>query len=681
MAATQYPKDKFAFLFINNTDPMYLLDIDNVYKMLTDYYQFLPANIWIVHQGIYAATDYPSATKKNFNALDTGTTSLQKYLQDFVTAIQTHKDTGGTGSTPDTDTDTVLFYFTGNVGTNGWLQAAGTEFDDAWLRGKMDNNTLGESELHVVMQQSQSGKYLDPNSFLDGSLFLSGNYTVTVACSSTETYQGNSTAGGYFTSGWTAGLQFKKLGSGLFADQLSPVGKAYRIHIKQAELFADAYCTDNYSSMILPDPSWSNTPDCKISGDPYQYLGEPKFLVRDGNQYNTPSDYWWESPDIVLYHPSTGTTNDLYKSDPAGSSSPYKNVVKITLRNTGTHPVRRYSIYIRIFPSGLAETWRFIQESDRSPSSVVLQPVKSADIGTASAGDFSETYQWEAPFFDDTTHECIRTEVRLPDESFDETWSIQTNDYEAQRNLDPTGDPPPPARLKDKAGNSFRGNKKHVYTIQNPFNETHEFILAIAPGNPKLLEMVHLNWLAMRSCGKEERIKPVSIGSGTQGLRFTLRGKEKKEIAVEFGLKPGIRVTKPVKLPLEILVNRNTGQLTRSPMLASLQGKYAAIAGITIVLESGIAGITGTVLDEKGNPALHALVQIETINHLRKERINVDKTGCFALHEIDPDGYRVKAVWGARQTAEQLVYLEPKDKAELKFRFDPLPQTGIKRKK
>src|SRR3954468_5572510 len=61
MAITNRPQDKHALLFTGPTAPQFMADIQNVYGVLTGYYNYPPANITVVLGGP-ATAPFPGST-------------------------------------------------------------------------------------------------------------------------------------------------------------------------------------------------------------------------------------------------------------------------------------------------------------------------------------------------------------------------------------------------------------------------------------------------------------------------------------------------------------------------------------------------------------------------------------------------------------------------------------------
>lgn len=244
-----------------------------------------------------------------------------------------------------------------------------------------------------------------------------------------------------------------------------------------------------FAVQIDPRVVSSSTPGYAGAGGP-QYLGLPAFLIRD----STPN--YWESPDIYLTHPNhpSAPAGDLYIPDPLGATPPYNNTINVDVRNKGTHPVRAYSLGIELFKSGIGVTNEKATVCDIIPAGGILFPINITDIGTPN--DKKDTYQWNTPFYEGTTHECVRAEAKLLCSNVDFAWSVEANQFEAQRNTDemeiiPLSQPlhlSQPLPFPD-----LQGFKEHTYGIQNPFDDPRTFILGFPEEYQEYKDIIELN--------------------------------------------------------------------------------------------------------------------------------------------------------------------------------------------
>jgi len=675
MPVSSRPSDKFAFLLTGPATTRYVKDLKNVFDTLTGFYNFPASNIWIV-QGADSFVDGGSFTGAEQHAIGLESDPLQKlkdiYHNDlpvnFIKKITDHitADPPASG-----EHCTVVLYFTGcrdSLSTSlDLVIRPGTGANEITLScadlkdliqyprvGPSGNPFLRECLLNVIMQQDYCGSYNSATA-LNGPMLIN-NRCFTYACSDSEQSAAGAT-GGQFTEGWISGLQWKQRLSNLdpgdadynkFTDQLSPSGDPYMITLEQASIFAGKLNNvTNYGFSQL------------LSGETAMYLGKPVFLIQDGNPV------WWQTPDIFLTHPNGTDTNkhtDQYITDADDATGTFNNTIHVIFRNTGTHPVRCYSIGTKIFrtPLGAAPDSPPTQEENGiAPGGGVLKPVNMITFNNFSDNSIFAEHEWNTPFYSELTHQCVWAKVQLPSsDPIDFSWNIFVNDFEAQRNID-MGSDPPKSLVKMSPADTFRGNKKHIYSIQNPYKETHKFILCTTPEFQRSMESAVMKWYIPGKNKRWERIGFETIDKGFKGRYFNLQGGEMINILGEFGFKPGVKA-RIVEMPVEILIDRIEGIRTRSPMAKSLNGKFAAIAGFTIILTNEPANLDCRVVDGKGNPLKGSVVYIQTINGLQKGEFPVDKDGRVLLKSINPDVYRVEAGFKMLKSKRQIIELAGK---------------------
>ena len=684
MPVTTRHQDKFAFLFTGPTDARYQKDLENVYITLTEYYGYPASNIWVVCGGPDdLSASFPLA---NYSSVYTAADPKQSFI-DLYTAFATAVE----GNTPDTSiTDSrnvALIYFTGK-GINGSppfvmsklvIRPAGT-YSEVTIDSRDTVSPFGlkemiagvpflKSHVNLVMQQDFADTFtLD----LYSNGINSTDKTVTNVNGSQTTY-GDDINGGNFTKGWISALQQtdKVLVSLVpkYADELPYTSELYHISLEQAKEFAQI----------------KNSPQIYNFGSSGEtaFLGKPAFLVRDGD--NTVG--WWESPDIYLTHPMDtlhpGKQDDLYIPDipdPLGLyNGPWNNTINIVFRNIGTHPVRCYNLGIQIFRTPFGTT----------PPSPPTLTLTGQDTGTVLKptvllpnGSFSNTnklvYSWNTQFYTGVTHECIRAKVQLPTIPISFTWDVLSNDAEAQRNTDLSSDPPKKGS-RQIPGDNFRGNKKHLYSIHNPFKETHEFKLTALPEYTESLKSVVMKWFVEVEGNKWKKLDMADCKNKFKELSFVLKGGEKVDLIGEFGFKKWTKGK--IRLPIEILIDKRSGSDSRTPLAPSLRDKFSAISGFTIIMTYEPADLICKVVDKKGNADPAAKVHIQTINGLAAENIPVDKNGEIKLKSVNPDVYRIKAVSKSGESIDQIVQLSGRETAKIKLEIISPAKKPVKKKR
>lgn len=689
MAISANSQNKFAFLFTGSADPQYVEDLRKITKTLIEFYGYPAANIHLVAGATineFDSVSHPDPTSifqtpgiytphiLTGAAASDLTDDLATQIDNFMLPLDHEIVTGYQNS--------VFFYFTG-VGEKvttpltvyyfdiAMIGATPVRINQGWLKATLISYAASFTFNHInlLMQQSYSYGFYEGtngiNTISDATLCL----TFTSACNSGETIDADPT-GSSFTKYWTMGLQYNTRFDGMadiFADQedtntlVLPATNAedktnFLISMKKAWCFAKAQS--------------GKTPMFEYKGDSLDYLGLPLFLLQDG------SPYWWESPDIYLTHPNSPNPtkhNDLYVTDgPTATPPNCNNTINVEVRNTGTHPVRSYRIGIRVYRTPNGGSTDCIDENGYVPVGIVLKPSKLISYNNFSPNNF-DVYTWNTPFRTGVTHECAWAKVTMTvadvaGNPFDFTWNVLANDFEAQRNLDPGSDPVKMSK-SEVAGNNFRGAKRHVYQILNPFKETCEFRLVTLPEFQKSLEFASMKWYIKGARNKLQRLTPFKIDKGYEGLSFILKGGEAKDILGEFGLKQNVKRGKTLRMPVEIVVNRIEGSKTRLPQAPSLKGKYGAIAGFTILLTNQHASLKCIVVDSRRRPVQEAAVSIQTINGHAKEDLQTNKKGELFLKNINPDVYRINAQVKGIKSQDRIVELTGGETLEVRLQL------------
>jgi len=669
MAVSHHPQNKFAFLFSGSADPQYVEDLRKVATTLISFYGYPAANIQIVAGAAineFDSVNYPDPQSVfqtpgiNTHILtgaaagdlsDDLTLGLENFLlpldHEFVAGYQnsvflyfTGVGEKTAGPIPSYDLDIAIFGGNPVKVNPSWLKNLLAGFDTSFVY----------NHFNLVMQQSYSYGFYEGTNGINSMAQASLQLTFTSACNSSEAIIAD-TNGSEFTHFWTRGLQYNTRNTGtvnIFADQESAgseVTNNFLVSIRKAFTYASEEVT-------------ALTPRFEFKGDSVDYLGLPSFLIQDGQ----PS--FWESPDIYLTHPNAADPlkkNDLYVVDDSYTLPPsgfYNNTINVVVRNNGTHPVRSYRMGIKVYYTPYGGTDHAMHENGRVPGVTVLKPSRQTLYNTFSP-DNIDVFTWNTPFITGTTHECVWAKVTMtvPDDTadpFDYTWNVQVNDNEAQRNTDQGSDPVKTAGSRTP-GNNFRGNKRHVYQIKNHFKETCEYMLVTSPEFRKSLENAVIKWYEE---GKGKKLKtrlPANLEKGYSSLCFTLKSGETKNIVGEFGLKPEAGKKIKLRMPVEVVVNKTEGSKTRQPQAPSLKGRYAAVAGFTIILTNEPAGLTCLVTGNKKEPLPEADVIIQTVNGLARELLKTGRKGEVILKNINPDVYRIFAEFKGTRSAERII--------------------------
>ncbi len=689
MPTTKLREDKYAFLFAGTSSGIlsdrYRIDLENFYQTLIDYYNYPASNIYIVQGANAFSGTFPGLNPTHMLTVSTRAEFESDFISFAESLIATYKEPDPGGDplkyiiNPGAANLTVVAYFTGestDSGATAKMVIKGAETADIDQLSTLfqtpyvfmvntNPSYLGQCQFNVIVDQNSAFDFSGTMTGGSSGIGMLNNYSFSYSCGTGGASLGDDINGSTFTKSLVAGLrQNEVLITGKFADELDPGCAKLQITLNGAVEYAKIKSSDlTYGNINV--------------GDAYKYLGCPDFMIRDG------APYWWESPDIFLHHPNhpAKADSDLYVPDDLSASSPFNNIINVKVRNIGTHPVRSYAIFIELFRSGLGYMNNKLHESNHMPVGGILKPVQKTNIDTAS--DVFDRYEWDTPFYMGVTHECIRAEAQLEDTLIDEAWDVTVNDFEAQRNTDVSGDPPAPegSDLRKLPGNRFRGITRHMYFIQNPFKETHQFLVAFPFDYKKHLRVIKMNWLTYGRGNREEKIKLIDIDKKTKGFLFTLKKDESKPVIFEFGFRYDTKLPKIFRIPLEILVDRIHGQKTRKPIHKALHDKFAAIAGLTVVLERAVAHLAGTVLEKNGKPVAHATIHLSSINGLQKETFKTGRNGKFYLEAINPDIYKIEIQSEGKKIKEHVICLIEPKKLEIKFHLENLPKVQVIKKK
>jgi len=642
--ATKFPNDKYAFLFsgiteiVNDGITSYqpIKDLENMVYTLVQYYGYPVSHITVAVGSPITMSPAPT-----FSGATVITVLSEAALN---TAIFNFAIAASGGS------KTAVLYFTGKGTRSGSvsqlnIDSGTTVVDSTWLNARL--MSFGASELHVVMQQSYCGGFSSSFSGLAAS-----NWTFSGACGATENSYGDETLGGYFTHAWMRALKMEPMHGiplpapheGLYADQWEPAftGTDLKISMKEALGFAAELVEydENYLSPLpFPIPVYSSA----VAATEY-FLGEPDLVVNDG----TP---WYESPDVYLTHPnhpSTPGPDDLYIPDAVGAVAPFNNSVNVRTWNMGTHPVRLYSLGLSLFWTGGGGNHDDYTNCNIAPAGGVMLPTQS-NISVHNI-IFLETH----------THRCVKVEAQLLCSTLDATWNVQTNTYEAQRNIDlmPLAPSPSPSPAPFP-GMGIMGFKEHIFLIKNPFKEVREFYLVFPTNYQAAKEFLDITWTQLPTGNDGRRVPLQALQERGMYIPFTLKPGEERKICAKVQLKQGIKLTREIRLDFEIVVKKSVNEGNVIARAAAVKGlnDFAAFAGMTIVVKHGAGTLNGVLIDKKGNLVLDGKVFVRTVNNLQGVTVITDRNGKFRLADINEDIYFIKAEAGEWHSKEQMIVL------------------------
>lgn len=647
--ATILPGDKYAFLFSGPAGARELKDLENVVALLVEYYNYPLANIRII---LGSTPELMPGFSGVTAGLISSQAELETRLADFTaTAAGANK--------------TVLLYFTGygdRVSGEAKLVINGgspsISIDPAWLTVRL--NAFGASQVNVVMQQSYSGGF---SSALTGST-LSG-WTFSFACSATEQSYGDDPVvmGSYFTHAWTRGLKLEALpwstpDYGKYADQLGATSEGTNLLVSLQEAVIFGKQIHDYDSSY--DMAELSTPGYSGSGGSPQYLGLPDLLIRDGSP-------WYESPDITLTHPNSPwvdldpVNQDLYIADsppPPPPPGEFNNTIHIKVRNTGTHPVRLYSLAMDLFWTGGGGAGTDPYEIfDVVPAGGVLKPIDLADIGTVT--DIFDTHSKNILFLNTSTHRCIKVEVKrfsTGADGLDHDWDPLLRTFEAQRNIDimPLA-PPAPAPFPGLAG-----IKKHIYAIRNPFKQPHNFFILFPENYFEFENKIKFNWQEVPRDRTSEQIPlPVTMRPYPH-IALQLQAGAEKKIQLSVELNAEFVLDKDVVLPFSILAENPDGNgenINFRKATVALNDNVFDFAGFTVVIKKGSGTIKGIILNREGKPAAGAKVFLRTVNDLQGAVAITRNDGAFDFDTINADVYKMIAEGEGWRSKEQIIAL------------------------
>lgn len=699
MAITHKPEEKYAYLLATDLSPRYLMDMENVFSTLRDYYNYPENNIRLVFLGTPSvnAADHPGLAGANLTELPADPTEslLRDTFEDNADGLF-HKILSDPPCEDPDEKKVLLTYITGTGEVNRILQSSdGTDIDSMWLADRFSywDNSSGalrilneECVVHVFMQQAHAGSLSDcVTGFQDKSF--------TFCCAPGESSSGGSPGGSYFTEGWIKALQFNQLPSdaspgmdNLYADEAGGVSNLL-INLEQAKIWAVEYCNYHYEGT-------GSSPNCDSAGVEL-YLGKPRFHIRDGDEPPL-SGSWWESPDIYLMHPGPPQEgpDDYYYPDSAN------NEINIEGRVEGTHPVREFWIGAICFLSGGGGTGEHI-------INLVAPPVMKPD------DPFSYAYVYD--FSHHATHRCIRAKASLsqifPDDLDDNNvddidWHVRDNDNEAQRNLDKITLPPPAPSPQPAPGDELpepgdagadqenpdeeaavdqetaeavsvvklKGLKEHVYTVRNIFNTSKKFLI-VFPDNYKYIHKhCSIDWYRLPDNPFDKPVKLDIVNRPVKHIPLVLEAGETAEILflVALNEKPDIR--KEILLPFEIVVDANKKLIdlirpwTRRLRMPALEKEFLPFSGITVSLNKGKGvKLQGKVLDAKNKAVSGAFVFIRTLNERQSAIVKTNIRGQYSLTAINADSYRVYAEAPGWLTRDRSIFLDDGSDNELIF--------------
>lgn len=729
MAHTSSNQDKFAFLFTGSTSiAEYLKDVEEVYKLLTEYYNYLPSNI-IVAEGASVFTGTFSALPPA-NQKIIGTKADLRTAFDYFALNMVLPNSNSVYGTTGPYRNSVLVYFTGpgRFAGQSYIVVNGTEeFDGTWFTSMLqtpfdpsyvpgpsepDDNympNLRKSYVNVVIQSGEAG-VLKPAvqncTFLNQRLFI-GACGIGSAAGGTEWDSATNPDGLHdFTWAWLKGLKLEEkfpvstavplndIYAAKYLDELS--GVVPNIPLERSKQFAE-------SKNNVTDYAFLNT------GEVEKFLGYfEMFKIRDGDEAPTPRA-WYESPDIWINNsdfPASDMDNDYYKP-----GSP--NEIHIRINNIGTSPVRTFYIGSKIYHSGGGGDGD--EHIPSAPVDILITAGKSAE------------YVYSYSFDDGFVHRCIIAAAGLTaftDMSYKNPYAEADT---AQRNLDAimtksssggapdtgeavvdetdpredaepevvTGTPgnngttDPGTDPGNDTGNTgtgttgqtetesrsvknLRGFREHTYFIKNNYRLTHTFIIPPPENLKELKDIINVSFyrLYKPKDGKGERrillLKSLKEFP-VNGIPVIVGPGAEAEILMNISFLRGAKTEKELKAAFEILiVRKNLGKRVFSLLFPGFfKPAGVKFAGVTVRLKMAAGStVTGTVIDHNKKPVGNAFVFLSTANRRQSAVVKTNKEGIYRFPDIDPDYYFVWASIDKSVSKKNTFFL--KDRVTLK---------------
>jgi len=438
MPITTNSSNKFAFLLASSKDAGRLADIQMVFDTLTQYYNYLPANIWVVIGETGASTG--SFGSANITSV-TNTSDLTNAFNAFTA-------NGAADST-------MLLYFSVQTGTGSSLVLAGTDINSSgdWIE---DNFDVPDDEVHIVVERDEAETLAQTMYDLLGATKTSR----TSSCGSGFT-AGAGTSGSLFTEEWTKGLKFEAF-SGSYADEMltGEIGLISNlISLKQANMYADTAMAGQNSTYDASDHPL--------------YLGKPNFLIRDGDHpgVGLSSD---KSPDIILSYTGGGASTDEFFQDTSGS---YENKIQVKVLNIGTHPLRKYSVGVIRYDTDTAGT------GEKSVDNVsllneVLCPIPMPSDATEPANTllllFSKISEFSDIKFPTQLHETIRAKAGLETITDLDTWDYENEYSQAQLNISYSGETDVNVIPPGNGKSGYRPEEKFAFLFAGRTDQQYE---------------------------------------------------------------------------------------------------------------------------------------------------------------------------------------------------------------
>ena len=570
-------------LFVTGMDNMvdFRNDFVDMRDILIDRYGYDPANIVIV---MGDGTGYPD---------------LPVDYAGTVADLDAALDEYGPGGTRVLGPNDSLFLYTFNHGGydagDSYLCMHPTwdqRYYDHQLRAKLDN--INCAELIVAMNQCHSG------GFVDDVVATTGPNHVAIMTTCRHDQSGHPAATGahgYFSVVLCAALNWA------FPTGTAPAFPGYvagtvatqdtntdgMIAAEEAWNYVhDMMHAHHWHTMNgLETPQWGES-SAGIGAN--MFWGRPDIEVGDG----TP---WWESPDVYLHDPAVipnDTTAVPAHPDNWGDSyqpdAPNRIVARV--HNTGCAPCRNTTVEFRAMSFGVGGGTTLI-------GTFLLDNIDPGHHGFAYIDwNFSSTL----------IHRCVMVRA---DTAGDPALpfsggNIQTDDNQAQRNLDPAYSAP----SSDNPGKTEKLIERQ-FTIRNDLDE--DAVFAISPAKSKL----------------RSRLIHAEIADLKALRRIQLKPGEAQEVTIRFVIPPQAKLGEKLHFPVQV---------------RRIRPNATIVGGVTFTVEVAAGRLEGRIISREGIPVTEGLVTIENIKQRgQRYTAKVGTNGAFSFKNIDPGSYRILA--------------------------------------
>lgn len=706
--STKSADHKFAVLFSGSTDQQHLDNLQKVYDALTQFCNYQTGNIKVVIGSHDAGWTDPGFTL-TYEVVSDASAFMQSYYN-FVSRSTPGHDPEEQAKDEENNDDwnTLVFYITAKIDETAGQKLVLREADPndgadsdvllpmmggepnlaftvLGMDGFPQTNTSTYHQytsIHIVLQTDKAHGFRDN---------LYNGILGTKCVSFTFATDDNTTdATGNFTEDWTNGLKMIQNGGGLYADQINTGGGEpddnLLISTRKLCQYVHGTLSDRFDEKFAP--GLTNPDDFMI--------GKPKFRIRDGDELPAPDTRgWWASPDIWIIN----ANHDQYDNHYYMYDSP--NDIHTRVYIEGTHPVRLIYFGVKVFKSGGGGPGER-HTASHDPGAIL----KNGD-----STEYVFNYDYAAV---GETHSCIKSRaaiIEIEDEDIDDDpsneWNPHGRDYEAQRNTDPsplkssgggagagdaggaeeeidTGDAKvdeeapeedakaetddPETDTDTKTTRNLRDAKEHEYVVKNTFRKPRDFRFMIDPLLFERDKEFFYKWWKKDPRAPERLVQLQPVSGAHPYIGFQLRPGEEVTLVSHIGIRRKAEIGEGVNLDFAIEMGTRRFRrflFWRFPSLGKM--KFRRFSGVTLEITSASFTMTGLVKTRDGQPLPETVVIAKTLNGRQSAAALTDKSGQWAFKEINPDIYRVFAIYKKKSSKEVIVHGMPvRKKPEMK---------------